>query len=174
MILDLLVLLFTALILLFGVSFLLGIFSAGPFIPTASAAVKKFAAVADLKKGQRIFDLGCGDGRLLRYIEREYGLCGQGYEIAPLVYFLARIINSLKRSRVKIRWGSLFAADLSKADVIFLYIVPMVLRRLAVKIRAECRPGTLIVSEAFPLPLLKLEKHYPRAEGIPSFYLYRV
>lgn len=174
MIFDLLVLLFTALILLFGVSFLLGIFSAGPFIPTGAKAVGEFAAVAGLKKGQRILDLGCGDGRLLRYIERKYGLRGEGYEIVPLVYFGARIANWLARSRVKIYWGSLFAADLRRADVIFLYIVPMVLRRLALKIRAECRPGTLIVSEAFPLPLLRLEKHYPRRDGLPSFYLYRI
>lgn len=176
MLIDLLIFLFSIFILLFGISFLLGIFSAGPFIPTSNAVLSRFAAVAKLKKGQKIFELGCGDARLLRFIEKKYGIIGEGYEIAPLVYFWEKLMNRLKKSRTRIYFRSLFSANLRDADVIFLYIVPLVLDRLARKVKKECKPGTLIVSEGFQIKGLELLRKIPNKgqANFPSFYLYQV
>ncbi|MBU2524677.1 hypothetical protein KKG71_05815 [Patescibacteria group bacterium] len=170
------VVLLSIFILLLGITFLMGVLSAGPFIPTTGRAIEKFASLITLNKKSRVFDLGCGDGRLLRYIERKYGVIGEGYEIAPLVYLWAKIYSKLVGSKVKIYCRDLFKADLSKADVIFLYLVPFVLKKLGKKMNAECRKGTIIISEGFTLPNLKLKKHIPlnKKKGLPSFYIYEI
>lgn len=147
-----------------------------PYVPTKNSVVKKMIAAAHLKPNETVYDLGCGDGRLLIAAEKNAGVKTVGFEIAPLVFLLSQIRKFLSRARAKIHFRSFFNADLRPADVIFCYLFPNVMPRLASKIKHECRRGTRIISNTFHIPGLKpsrvLEKDPTR--GIPTIYVYEI
>ena len=176
LLINIALLIFSIFVLLLAFTFLMGIFSAGPFVPTNNKCLKKMISLVKLSDDKKIYDLGCGDGRLLRAIEKKHGIKGAGYEIAPLVYLWAKLINFFTKSKNKIHFKSLFSADLSDADVVFLYLIPFILKKLSKKLNKECKKGTLIVSEGFRIPDLSLFEHIPlsKEEKTPSFYIYKI
>lgn len=163
-------------LLLFTITFVIHLFSLVPYVPTAQRTVAKMIEAAELEKGDKVYDLGCGDGRLLFAAEKATGLGGTGCEIAPAIYLLALVRKLLSRSRAVIRFQNLFSADLSGSNVIFCYLIPDVMPRLAEKLKRECRPGTRIISNTFHIPGLNqskcLEKDLSR--GLPTVYVYAI
>lgn len=151
-----------------------------PFVPSRMRVVKKMITAARLKQDDVVFDLGCGDGRILFEAEKKLRAGTRnkavGFEIAPLVYFLAWARKFFARSRANIRFQSFFAANLRRANVIFCYLIPNVMPRLAAKIKKECKKGTRIVSNTFHIPGLKLVRilRRDRQKGIPTIYVYKV
>jgi hypothetical protein len=104
-----------------------------------------------MKTGQCLIDIGCGDGRVLRKAYKRYGVEAIGYELNLLAYLKAQLL-CLGLKGVTIRWRNFWAADLSAADVIFCYLFPDVMHRLAAKFRGDLKPGTVVVSCNFSLP----------------------
>jgi SAM-dependent methyltransferase len=100
---------------------------------------------------QKLVDLGCGDGRVLREAQKRYGVRAVGYEINPLAYLKARLF-SFGFNKVKIKRQNFWEADLSDADVVFCYLYPDVMKRLAAKLVSGLKPGSVIVSSNFSLP----------------------
>lgn len=148
-----------------------------PFVPSKTRVVEKMIQAAKLKAGDTVYDLGCGDGRLLFAAEKKIQrLRAYGFEIAPLVYLLAWVRKILSGSTAKILFKNLFSADFRKANVIFCYLIPNVMPRLSEKIKRECRSGTKIISNTFHIPGLKTLKVLARdpKKGLPTIYVYRV
>lgn len=115
----------------------------------------KIAAVLDavsLRPGQKVFDLGCGDGRFLAAAVRRYGVQGTGYEINLLPWLLARLRQLRTGKGLRILCRDFWTADLTGADLVFCYLFPDILVPLAEKARRELRAGALLVSCNFPLP----------------------
>jgi SAM-dependent methyltransferase len=104
-----------------------------------------------MKAEQTLVDLGCGDGRVLREAQKRYGVRTIGYEINPLAYLKARLF-SFGPNKIKIRCENFWEADLSGADVVFCYLYPDVMKKLAAKLTAGLRPGAVVVSSNFSLP----------------------
>ena len=102
-------------------------------------------------KGGLIVHLGCGDGRILRKVYKQYGVKAIGYEMNPLAYVKARIL-SLGLKSIRIRLRNFWKVNLSNADMIFCYLYPDVMRELSKKLRKELRPGAVVVSFNFALP----------------------
>ncbi len=121
------------------------------YVSTARRRVKAFLDAVDLQPGQRLVDLGCGDGRVLRAACRRCPVRAEGYELNPLAFLKARLL-CLGRSRVRVRLKNFWNVDLSSADVVFCYLFPDVMNRLARKIQRELKPGAMVVSCNFPLP----------------------
>lgn len=146
-----------------------------PYVPSRTKVVEKMIRAAGLRKGDCVVDLGCGDGRLLLAAEKK-GASAEGYEIAPLVFFLAWMRKFIARSKMKLHFQSLFSAPLKKANVIFCYLLPNVMPPLAEKIKKECRRGTRVISNTFSIPGLKLYKILTKnpAKGLPTIYIYKV
>lgn len=122
-----------------------------PFVPTPELAVKKMLEAAGLKKGQKIYDIGCGDGRIVHMASRDYGVNAVGFELSPFVYLLARIKHFLWKSKAKIIFGNFKKRDLSDADVIFCYLLPETLALLEPKLSRELKKGARVISYAFPI-----------------------
>lgn len=162
--------------ILFGATALVGIISRVPYVPTKKRVMNKILDEANLKKGQTFIDLGCGDGRMLIEAEKRSDIKGIGYEIAPLVYLLALAKKLINKSKVKILFKSFFKGDLKKADVIFCYLMPHDLTRLANKIKKECKKGTRVISNTFKIQGLKLEKVIEKndEEKTPTLYFYQI
>ncbi|MBI3385495.1 hypothetical protein HY031_00215 [Candidatus Gottesmanbacteria bacterium] len=125
----------------------------GPFVPSSRAATSTMVKLARVRKGMRVYDLGSGDGRLILRAAQE-GAHATGFEINPILVLYAnmRSFFSPYRAIARTRWQSLWRANLSDADVVFVYLLPWNMNKLAVKLRSECKPGTLVVSNSFIFP----------------------
>jgi len=126
-----------------------------PFVPTEVYVMKKMIAAAELKDGQRVFDLGCGDGRLLIEAMRKKHVKATGVEVNRLISWLARFRLWMNRKKAKIICGNFFQTPLRESDVIFCYLFPRVMQQLKEKFEAELKKGTTIVSYCFPIKAWK-------------------
>ncbi len=116
-------------------------------------------------RGKKVYDLGCGTGDVLRIVE-DMGGMGIGVEIDPVRWLICRL--RARKSRVIL--GDMYRIHLGDADVIYVFQWPSVNRRLAAKILSEARPGTIVVSYYWEMPMLT-PIHVDRDKKI---YVYRV
>ncbi|PIQ77304.1 hypothetical protein COV82_05170 [Candidatus Peregrinibacteria bacterium CG11_big_fil_rev_8_21_14_0_20_46_8] len=163
-------------LILFAVTMIMHIICMVPYVPTNMRTVDAMIKAAKLRKRDVVFDLGCGDARLLIESERRHGTQARGFEIAPLIYFLAIGRKFLFRSKVQIHFKNFFNDNLSEANVIFCYLIPKVMPNLAEKIKKECKKGTKIISNTFHIPGLKPHKVIKKnpLKRTPSIYIYHV
>lgn len=124
-----------------------------PFLPTHRKQALAMMEIAALRPGMRIIDLGSGAGRLL-FLAAEHGAEAAGYELNPVLYFWTLLVIKLKglSGRVSVRCQSLYQADLSAADVVFAFLFPKPMEKLAPKLFTELKPGATIISYAFSIP----------------------
>lgn len=163
-------------LILLAITALVHIFFLVPYVPSKNRVVKKMISLAELKPKETVYDLGCGDGRLLIEAVKKAKITPVGFEIAPLVYVLAKLRTMFAPKKIQIRFQSFFNANLRKANVIFCYLIPNVMPRLAAKMKRECRRGTRVISNTFSIPGLKPYKILAKnaAKGMPTIYVYRI
>jgi SAM-dependent methyltransferase len=147
-----------------------------PYVPSRKKVVKHLVKIAGLKNGEKIYDLGCGDGRILIEAKKNANVTAVGFEAAPIPFLLALMRKHLSRSNVKISMRNFFKQNLGDADVVFCYLGPDTANRLANKLSSECRAGTRVYSHTFKIDGLKLKKSWlkNRSEGLPSIYYYEL
>ena len=122
------------------------------FVPTPSAVVEGMLALARVGARDMVFDLGCGDGRLV--IEAALlGARGVGIDIDTSLVERSRLraAEAGVEATTEFRIGNFFEADLSGATVVVLYLLHAVNRILLPKLRRDLRPGTRIVSHSFDM-----------------------
>jgi len=124
-----------------------------PFVPTRYPVVDEMLRMAKVTKTDIVYDLGCGDGRILVTAAQRFGARGVGYDIDP-----ERIKecheNAQKAGvtdKVKFVLGNLFEADFHEATVMPMYLLPSVNIKLRPKIFRELRPGSRVVSHDFSM-----------------------
>jgi SAM-dependent methyltransferase len=124
-----------------------------PYVPTPIEVVDEMLQMAEVKPGDVVYDLGCGDGRIVIRAAKQYGARGVGIDIDPERIREAR--QAAKEAgvedRVTFREQDLFQADLHEANVVTLYLLPSVNLKLRPKLLRDLRPGTRIVSHAFDM-----------------------
>ena len=130
------------------------------FVPTPRAAVRKMLKLASVKPSDVVYDLGCGDGRMVITAAKRYGVRGVGIDIDP-----ERIRQSRKNARkagvehlVSFRNEDLFDADISEATVVTLYLLHTLNLKLRPKLWKELKPGARIVSYNFDMGYWPPEK----------------
>ncbi|HEY4548036.1 MAG TPA: methyltransferase domain-containing protein [Pedomonas sp.] len=122
-----------------------------PYVPTPQEVVDAMLELAAVKKGDVVYDLGSGDGRIPITAAKRYGVTAMGIDINPQRVKEANE-NAQKEGvtdRVSFRTADLFTTDLSKANVVTLYLLPDVNLKLRPKLLKELKPGSRIVSHAF-------------------------
>jgi SAM-dependent methyltransferase len=122
------------------------------FVGTPYDLVSKMLKMAQVKKDDVVYDLGCGDGRMLILAAQKYGCRGIGYEIDPDRVRAARenVSRNHVEDLVKIVQADIFTLDLSEADVLPLYLLPEMNIRLLPQLK-ELRPGSRLVFHAYDL-----------------------
>ena len=143
-----------------------------PWVPTSRQVIRRMLEMAELQPGEVVYDLGCGDGRVLITAARSFGARAVGVEVDPSRYLWSVLAVTFRGlwSRVKVIRGDLFSADLGEADVIFTFLLQDTNERLKDKLRRELRPGTRIVSNIFTfsgLPLVAADEEL-------HLYLYKI
>lgn len=161
-----------ALLFAFMFTFVAGFFRS-PFVPSNRRTIEKMLKIAKIKKGEKVVDLGCGDGRIVVRADRLYGAKAVGYEISWMVWSLAQLNKLLKGSNAKIYRQSFFQADLSQVDVVFCYLLPEAMRQLEPKFKKELKKGARIVSASFSLPGWKPVRDYPREGRVVRIFVYK-
>ncbi len=129
---------------------------APPFVPTSRKTVQEMIALANIKTGETVYDLGCGDGRLL-VAAAEKGAKAVGYELSLLTLLLAKW-NTRRYPSVSVQYGDFWEKNLHDADVIFCYLLLDKMREFEERIWPTLQPGTRVVSHAFPMPTVKETK----------------
>lgn len=126
---------------------------------TKISTMKKMIEFADVKNGERVVDLGSGDGRLLiAFAER--GVEAHGYEINPflVLYSRRKIRKRGLQTRALVHWKNFWKVDLSKFNVVTIFQVGYVMEKLERKLRRELHAGSRIVSNNWWFPTLKPKK----------------
>ena len=152
-------------------------FSAAPFVRIPKNVLPKIIELLDIKDNSVVYDLGCGDGRVIlecykhnpkaRYI---------GIEKSTMPYFFARI-KTRGIDKIKILRGDFFKKDLSQATHLFLYLLPKTMDELLPKLEKELASGTKLVSFNFSFSKKHLEEIIeflnPKQKRSGLLYLYR-
>lgn len=158
---DILLIIFAATALLFGFVLLFG----APYLPTLNPQLKIALDLIDMKPGQHLLELGCGDGRVM-VAAAERGLRVTGYELNPILALLAWARTRRYGGMVKVVWGNFWQAKLPAADGIFVFLLPKYMTRLDKKIMQEISQPCKLVSFAFEIP----GKKHTKKAGV---YLYK-
>jgi SAM-dependent methyltransferase len=147
-----------------------------PFVPTTDEAVEAMLKLAGVAKSDVVYDLGCGDGRIVVTAAKKYGARGVGIDINPTRIEEARA-NAKKNgveALVRFEEQDLFEAKISDATVVTLFLLSSVNLKLRPKLLADLKPGTRIVSNTFDMGDWKPEKEFTVGDGDDeSFYLSR-
>lgn len=121
-----------------------------PWVPTREKRIRQALELARLKPGETLYDLGAGDGRVLVMAAKEFGADAVGIEIGPAQCLLGwlRILFSGCRTKVRLRCGNFYKADISSADVIFVYATSSQTSSLLPLLERSLHPGARLVSIA--------------------------
>jgi ribosomal protein L11 methylase PrmA len=130
------------------------------YVPTPHEVVDDMLRLANVKKGDILYDLGSGDGRIAIAAAKKYGIKAVGIDIDP-----ERIREATENAKkagvtnlVEFRQEDLFKADFREATVITLYLLPDLNVKLRPRLWEEMKPGTRIVSHQFDMGTWKPEK----------------
>jgi SAM-dependent methyltransferase len=145
-----------------------------PFIPTQPEGIHNFFELAPVSAADVVYDLGCGDGRLLfAALEKGAGRA-VGIELNPGQIRVATELATKKglSNRITLIEGDVMDADLSEATVVLCYLISAASAALKPKFESDLKPGTRIVMESFPVPRWKPID--VREDWYANFYLYRM
>jgi len=123
-----------------------------PFITTPGNTVMRMLSIASVGKGDHVIDLGSGDGRIPIAAALKFGASGGGVDLDAM---LVEVSNRNAAAagvgdRVRFERGDVFTADVRKATVVTLYLLPPIVQGLRPVLLRQLRPGSRIVSHDFP------------------------
>ncbi|MGA2972774.1 MAG: methyltransferase domain-containing protein [Candidatus Bathyarchaeia archaeon] len=149
--------------------------SIAPFVQTPLEVAKKMLDLSQVKPGEVLYDLGCGDGRLIILAAKDIGAKSTGIELREDLVERAR--TEIKRldleDKVKVIQGNFFDVNISDANVITLYLTSSANERLRPKLEAELKPGARVVSHDFKVPGWKPVGVYDELLG-HTIYTYQI
>jgi len=144
------------------------------FVPLPKNTIRKILKAAKVGKRDVVFDLGCGDGRVVIIAAKEFGCKCVGIEKSYILSKIAefRVRKGGLEKRVKIISGDFFKVNLKNATVVFVYLSSKLNKMLEPKLKKELRKGTLILSASHKFNSFKLIKKIKT--GHFYSYIYRV
>ena len=124
-----------------------------PYVPTPHEVVDKMLVMAEVKEGDVVYDLGCGDARIVIAAIQKGAARGVCVEIEPRLVAegKANAQRAGVADRIRFVEGDLFQVPLADATVVTLYLLPSVNRRLRPRLQAELKPGARVVSHDFDM-----------------------
>jgi SAM-dependent methyltransferase len=150
-----------------------------PYVVSPEHAVDKMLQMAHLKSGETLYDLGCGDGRILIAAAQRYKVKAVGIEISDHLARSAaeRVKKAGLQDEVKVVRGDFMHTDLSGADVVTLYLATTANESLRPNLERYLRPNTRVVSYDYPIPGWKpvdTSESEGRHGANHTIYLYQV
>ncbi len=124
-----------------------------PYVTSPQPIVEKMLEVARLKNGETIYDLGCGDGRILFSAVKNFGAKAVGVELSPALAKRAQqtLESQGMQDQAKVIQGDMMSVDVSAANVVSLYLMTEANEQLRPKLERELKPGARVVSLEFKI-----------------------
>jgi SAM-dependent methyltransferase len=125
-----------------------------PLVPTKPERIRKALKLVNLRPNQILYDLGAGDGRVLLIAAREFGSKAVGIEIGPVqcMFIWLRIKASGLEHQIQVRWADFYKADLSQADVVYVYATSEEAVKLMPHLEKQLKKGARVVSISADFP----------------------
>lgn len=151
----LLVILLLILFLLFMIIYTIALFYSSymgaPFVPTRQKELKFILKEAGLKKDKVFLELGCGDGRVVRTAANQYKVIGYGIDINPFIIIFAKFLANIQKINCIFLVKNLFEFNYSRADYIYLFLMPNMLKKLVPIFKRDLKKNTIVISHGFKL-----------------------
>jgi SAM-dependent methyltransferase len=123
-----------------------------PFVATAKGRIQTILKEAELKTGHIFYELGCGDGLIVRTAVKEYKVHGKGIDINPVLIFYARIIAKLQKlTTIMFSVSNVLKISYHDADVIYLFLMPELIKKLEKQFKESVKEDALIISHGFKI-----------------------
>lgn len=155
-----------------------------PFVTTPDDVVERMLALAGTREDDTVMDLGSGDGRIVIAAAKKFGARGLGVEIDSRLVALSRenARGAGVAERVTFEEGDVLTADLRRATVVTIYLLPFLIDKLQPKLLQELRPGARIVTHAFPMTgwkpdrteMMRIAKRHPGQGDESRIFLWLV
>jgi len=155
-------------------SFVYASLRGAPWVPTRKKDIDRFLKLAKIKKGDKMYDLGCGDGRLV-CAAAKVGAKAEGFELSILMYLVSktRSLFQKNRSKIKIHYKNIWKLDLSQADIIYCFLMPEIYPKLKEKLEKEAKTGAKIITYVWPIKEWKASKTN-KEKGYSDMFLYEM
>ncbi len=190
---------FTLILFIFLASLAYASASGAPWVPTWKKDLERICKLADLRDGETFVELGCGNGRVCRYIAQhsktpssfEEGAGGGrvelprviGVELSLLQFCVAWIQAKMSRlsarggsasggKNIEMKFGNAFHQDLSRVDVVYMFLMPETYQKIRPKLESELKSGSRVVTYVWPIPGWE-PSIVDEVEGSQKIYLYR-
>lgn len=130
-------------------------FMGAPFVPTNTQILEEIFKLEGVFDNPKIttddifYDLGCGDGRTVVFTTKKYGARSIGVECNPLLYFINKLVH--RNQNVSFRRQNALSTNISDATIIYTFLMPPLLEKLAPKFLNECQKDTRIISHGFKI-----------------------
>jgi len=169
---NMLLFILAVVIFLFSVTSLYAGFRAALWVPTRRSDIERVSRLTSASPGQKFYDLGCGDGRLL-CVMAGLGLEATGFEISLPLFLAARIRRLFQKDkkRIKILYRDFWRTNLNEADIVYLFLTPQTFPKLEKKFKNELKKGTKVITYVWPFKCWQPIKTDIQ-KGRRSFYLY--
>ena len=128
-----------------------------PWVPSSMKMVYRMLDLAELQPDDLVYDLGCGDGRLVITAAMRYKVRAVGIEIDPLRYLWCQFLVTIlfQHKNVQIVFGNIYQQNYSEADVLICYLLPEALKKLEDKFKQELPLNARVISNKYPFPTLQ-------------------
>ena len=162
------------LILLFLIlfSFFYSVIRAISWVPMWSKDLERFLNLANIQTGQKVYDLGCGDGKLL-FAAAKYGAKAEGFEISLLPYIIAKVRQIFDKTKITVKFRDFWLINLSDADVVFFFLIPRIYPKLKKKLQKELKLGAKVIAYVWPFEDLEPDQ-VDKVKNRPAMYLYTI
>ncbi len=148
-----------------------------PYVTSPARVVDRMLEMARLKPGETLYDLGCGDGRILIAAAGKYKAKAVGVEISPklVAQATANVVKQGLSGVARVIHGDALEADISRADVVTIYLATSLNEKLRPRLEKFLKPGARVVSHGFAVPgwkAARVERADARHEHL--LYLYEM
>lgn len=147
-----------------------------PWVPTWKKDLERIKRLAQLKEGDRFVELGCGTGRVCRYLAKHTPAQTYGVELSLTQYIYA-LLSSLVlpclplSSHPKFIFADAFHHDLSSYTVVYMFLMPETYKKIRDKLTQELPPGARVITYVWPIPGWT-PSYVDRITGSPDLYVY--
>lgn len=138
-------------VIVFMLSFGAVLLFGAPYLPTLSPQVKAALELSELKVGDTLLELGCGDGKVL-IAAAKLGIDSVGYELNPFVALVAWLRTRRYKTHVRVILGNFWKADWPEANAVFTFLLPKYMTKLDEKMLQYKHKPTKLISNAFAIP----------------------
>ena len=145
-----------------------------PYVGSKRHQLREILAEIKPQPGDTFYDLGSGDGRVVREAADFFKLNATGFEINPILVLFSRIRAHQAQSTAQYVRANILTVDLTKADIIYVFLLQFMLISLTPAFKEQCLKGTIIISHGFKIPGLASQL-FKTLENKPfSTYYYKV